>query len=322
MKILVTGGAGFVASHVVDHLIARGDQVTVVDDLRTGKRENVNAGASFFSEDIRSQSDVTGYDAIIHAAAYADLRHNWESEAQRARLYADNVDVTRHMLERFNAPRFLFLSTASVYGAAKHDHPVYEIDAGPHTCESPYAASKLACEAMIAAYAFARGFRWKVGRLVNVVGARTQHGVIGDFVRMHRRLWCTEHRKYVEDGYCRECNGDRNCMTGHIHAADNGKQRKSWVHVADVADAFLRMIDDDVPDGIYSVTSDERISWWDVVDAMGVSRDLVTFEDRAGGAIGDPIDLHVSGEKLGRHYRPCRPVSDGIKDALKHLGWP
>lgn len=297
MRVLVTGGAGFVGSHIVDHLIARGDHVVVVDDLRTGKRENVNPAATFCDNDLDNWTIETDFDAIVHAAAYADLRHNWEKPSERVRLYADNVVTTQRLLEQLGPrSRLLFLSTASVYGHQKSNGLVHEYEATPDTCESPYAASKLACEAMIAAYAFARGFRCKIGRLVNVVGARTQHGVIGDFVRMMQ-------------------------ADGKIHAADNGKQRKSWVHVADVADAFLRMIDDDVPDGIYSVTSPERISWWDVVEKMGVSRDLVTFEDRPGGAIGDPIDLHVSGEKLAPYYRPNRPIEYGIGDALKHLGW-
>ncbi len=298
MRILVTGGAGFVGSHIVDHLIARGDQVVVVDNLSTGRPENVNPKATLIRGDAaQCLTTVGGVDVIIHAAAYADLRHNWERKWERDKLYAANLDVTRALLEGMQSgTRFLFLSTASVYGAAKNEIPVVETDAGPHTCESPYAASKMACEAMIAAYAFARKFRWKIGRLVNVVGARTKHGVIGDFTRM------------AEAG-------------GKIHAADNGKQRKSWVNVHDVADAFLRMGDDDVPDGIYSITSPARISWWEVVDLMGVPRSEVTFEDRAGGAIGDPIDLHVSGDKLRPYYRPKFAVADGIKDALVHLGW-
>lgn len=298
MKVLVTGGAGFVGSHIADHLLNQDHEVVVVDCLVTGKRDNVNPRAKFISERLERCAEIIGgCEVVIHAAAYADLRHNWNTVEERERLYHDNVTVTRHVLESM-APsaKLLFLSTASVYGHAKNASPVSEDEALPRTCESPYAASKLACEAMIASYAFARKFRWKVGRLVNVVGARTLHGVIGDFVRMyHNDLG--------------------------IHAADNGKQRKSWVNVHDVADAFIRMMDDAVPDGIYSITSNERISWWDIVDVMGVSRNKVTFEDRPGGAIGDPIDLHVYGGRLAHYYTCRRPVMDGVREALDHLGW-
>lgn len=298
MRVLVTGGAGFVGSHIVDHLVARGDEVVVIDDLSTGKRENVNQGATLVIDDIRQcPSILGGVEAIVHAAAYADLRHNWEKEGERDRLYSSNVDVTRYVLEHMGpSTKLAFLSTASVYGAARNASAVTETDAGPHTCESPYAASKMACEAMIAAYAFARMFRWKIGRLTNVVGKRTQHGVIGDFVRKQ--------------------NGN-----GHIHAEDNGVQRKSWVHVSDVADAFLRMLDDDVPDGIYSVTSRERHSWWSVIDAMGIDKETVKVKDRPGGAIGDPVNLSVSGAKLAPYYRCERSITLGMTEALAHLGW-
>lgn len=300
MRILVTGGAGFVGSHIVDHAIAAGHEVTVVDNMITGKRENVNPKATLYEQNVLDMGGVIHADAVIHAAAYADLRSNWHDQKERDRLYKNNLDVTRSLLERLQrGTPFLFLSTASVYGSnrvAYTELTVSEYDATPATCESPYAASKMACEALIASYAFALHFPWKIGRLVNVVGARTAHGVIGDFVRMYNE-------------------------TAEIHAADNGKQRKSWVNVHDVADAFLRMLDPSMPNGIYSVTSRERVSWWDIVHEMGVPLDRVTFEDRPGGAVGDPIDLNVDGSKLYQYFDCGRSVQAGIQEALAHLEW-
>jgi UDP-glucose 4-epimerase len=301
MRIVVTGGAGFVGSHIVDALIARGHAVRVLDDLRTGREENVNSGAELRRVDVTTQAlagHLADADAIVHAAAYADLRHNWVSVGQRSRLYTDNVDCTRALLEQMPGVPLVFLSTASVYGRQRLLRPVRETDASPETSESPYAASKLACEAMVAAYAHKRGYPWWALRLVNVVGARTRHGVIGDFVRM-----ATENRR--------------------IHAADDGVQRKSWVHASDVAGAVVRLLDHGTAPqrGCYTVTSEERVSWWDVVEEMGFSRDAVTFESRAGGAVGDPVDLWCSGEKLAPYYRPRRPIRDGIREALEHLGW-
>lgn len=312
MRVLVTGGAGFVGSHIVDALIDRGDDVVVIDDLSTGNQKNVNHRACLKVREISDMrgghNDLVSCDAIIHAAAYADLRKNWFSSSERDRLYRRNMDATRHILEnkRPEIP-ILFLSTASVYGSAKNADPVLEKDATPETCESPYAASKMGCEAMIAAYALAHKSPWHIGRLVNVVGARTKHGVIGDFVKMYR------------DGFIGV--GNTFAEKGRIHAADNGRQRKSWVHVSDVANAFLRMLDGGIPNGIYSITSQERISWWDIIEIMGVGSSKVTFEDRAGGALGDPVDLHVSGAKLAPYYRPTRPIVEGIREALDHLGW-
>lgn len=298
MRVVVTGGAGFVGSHIVDALIARGDSVLVVDNLSTGRRENVNDEAEFLFADVWNAAHVfKNADAIVHAAAYADLRRNWESEAERSRVMRMNVDVTRAVLEF--TPRhatLVFLSSASVYGSAKSEAPVREEDANFCTPESPYAASKGMGEMLVASWAFKNGFRWRNARLVNVVGARTTHGVIADFIRMLR---------------------DAN----HIHAADDGKQRKSWVHVADVADAVARMLAPDVANGTYAITSAERISWWEIVDELGVPRDRVTFEARDRGAIGDPHELHVSGDKLAAYYRPHRSVMSGVREAIASLGW-
>lgn len=301
MRIVVTGGAGFVGSHIVDRLVSLGHSVGVLDDLRTGRVENLDQRAELEVIDIGKGNIaplLAGADAIVHAAAYADLRHNWEGTGQRARLYGDNVDATRAVLEQMPDVPLVFLSTASVYGT--YEGVRHEGDARPSTCESPYAASKLACEAMIAAYAFKRRFPWYAFRLVNVVGARTRHGVIGDFVRMAKNQ-------------------------GHIHAADDGQQRKSWVHAKDVADAVAETIAIGrvgPASGIYNITSNERISWWDVIDAMGWTHSKVTFEQRAGGAVGDPVNLHTSGEKLAPWFRCARPIRDGIREALEHLGWP
>lgn len=329
MRIVVTGGAGFVGSHIAERLIHIGHEVDIIDNL-SSKVDFAPREARIrhldLTTDVEVEAPLKEADLIVHAAAYADLRGNWDSFEKRNRLYTDNIQATVNVLEAKKPETpLVFLSTASVYGAAEveRDGPwaVSEADALPETCESPYAASKMACEALIASYAFAQKFPWHIFRLVNVVGSRTSHGVIGDFVNMARRMWCTEHKKYV-DGFCDVCNGDRNLVTGHIHAADNGRQRKSWVHVYSVCDAVEKAVQGmPLPSGVYSVTSDKRISWWDIIDAMGIDRANVTYEDKAGGAIGDPIDLWVSGVKLNEHVGTNMPPMLGVQDALDFLGW-
>jgi UDP-glucose 4-epimerase len=301
MRIVVTGGAGFVGSHIVDALVAHGNDVLVVDNLSTGRRKNVNPEAEFLLADVRNiEHALEGCDGIVHAAAYADLRRNWDSRDERHRAIAENVDVTDALLEaklkRATHATLVFLSSSSVYGAAKDAAAVVEDEALSTTCESIYAAAKLGCEAIVHAHAHAHGFKWRIARLVNVVGARTTHGVIGDFVRKMRD-------------------------TGRIQAADDGKQKKSWVHVLDVADAVARMLQADVANGAYAITSEERISWWSVVDRMGVPRELVTWAARDRGAIGDPHNLYVNGSKLWPYYKPHRSVLAGIDEALASLGW-
>lgn len=313
MKVLVTGGCGFVGSHIVDLLLEQGHSVLVVDDHSSGQRNHaeraqyqplgfVERGQGVEALDPRQ---LEGIDAVVHAAAYPELRHNWTRFEERERLLESNILATQFILEVIpeNIP-VVYLSSASVYGS----HPdvlVVERDASAETCESPYAATKFSGELMVAAYAHKRGTRWHALRLVNVVGARTHRGVIADFVRMAR------------------------LDAGHIHAADDGQQRKSWVHVQDVAGAVATCLMGSgmgvdfkmVPSGVYNVTSRERISWWDVVDAMGVPRSEVTFEARDRGAVGDPKGLYVSGVKLDPYFRCTRSVAEGIREALASLGW-
>jgi UDP-glucose 4-epimerase len=309
MKVAITGGAGFVGSHVVDMAVHSGHEVIVIDNLVTGHKEWLNIDIhDFYQCDLNElHADLLQrVDAIIHLAAYADLRHNWESTNERNRLYRDNVDGTRRLLECMPNVPIAFASTASVYGAQRNPAPVIESGACPETMQSPYAASKFACEALIASYAYARHFPWFCFRFVNVVGKHTRHGVIGDFVKMQQ-------------------------ASGHIHAKDNGKQRKSWVHADDAAGAVLTAVENGLysahsnqlgmPSGVYNLTSKQRISWWDIVSQMGVDRASVTFEDTAGGAIGDPVDLHVSGEKLVPWFKCERKIEDGIQEALDDLGW-
>lgn len=340
MRVLVTGGCGFVGSHIVDRLVTDGHAVTVFDNfssrvdclshrlLSVGWNLDKSAAPDGYNgvrvervslEKLNGQTRQVDVDAVVHAAAYPELRHNWSSPLERERLLECNVDATLRLLEAVPARcPIVYLSTAAVYGA-QPGRVCGEDDAGVATCESPYAATKFAGELLVAAYAFKRGVPWHVLRLVNVVGARYHRGVVADFVEMMRR-------------------------TGRIHAADDGRQRKSWVHVLDVADAVARCLARppaafktiagqvgngphpsypvEVPSGVYNVTSVDRISWWDVVDVMGIPRQLVTHEARDRGAVGDPFDLHVSGAKLAPYFRPRRHVLiDGVHDALHSLGW-
>ena len=324
MKILITGGGGFIGSHIAERILADGHEVAIVDDL-SGGVNYAPQGATLIERSILAEGhrrgvagvQLDGTDAVVHCAAYANLRNNWDDAGERMQLLRDNIIATQALLEAMPAVPIVFLSSASVYGSGssggdrdEHGHRcAWEKDASAETCESPYAATKLAGEALVAAYAFKRGTPWHALRLVNVVGPRVHRGVIVDFVRMMR---------------------DK----GAIHAADDGRQTKPWVHVADVVGAVVRCLAGDcradndgnavvrrVPSGVYNVTSRELISWHDVIDAMGIPRDQVTHEDRDRGAVGDPHNLRVSGDKLAQYYRPVRSVREGIEEALQHLGW-
>lgn len=303
-NIVITGSAGFVGSWVAEKVFAAGYHVIGIDNLSSPvnyTQKEVEFYKADANEDIRPILQKA--DAIVHCAARAELRHNWEHQSQRDILFTNNEMATRSMLEQMPDVPFIFLSTCAIYGSlsTKMTAPLTERDADPEAVNSPYGASKLACEAYIAAWAFKKQIPWYSLRLANQVGGRTHRGVITDFVKMVREK-------------------------GHIHAADSGEQKKNWVSVEDTADAVVRILDQSkpVPSGVYNITSDERWSWRDIYRIMNETSGKeipLTCENKLAGSIGDPIGLHISKEKLKPYYDCNRSVDRAVRDALEFIGW-
>ena len=156
MNALVTGGAGFIGSHVVDALVARGDSVRVLDDLFSGDRENVNPAATLLVAGVADEDAVrdavAGVDVVFHQAAQAGVRHSWSDGF--ADYVGHNVLATQRLLEavqrRDGACRFVYASSSSVYGNQAR-YPVRESDLpAPY---SPYGVTKLAGEHLCGLYA-------------------------------------------------------------------------------------------------------------------------------------------------------------------------
>src|SRR6266511_5552914 len=190
MRALVTGGAGFIGSHVVEALLARGDEVHVLDNLASGKRENVPDGATLHEADIRSDVervfDDVRPEACFHLAAQADVRVSVE----RPDFDADvNVIGTLHVLEaaRQHGTKLVFSSTGgAIYGEcerpATEDHPRAPL--------SPYGVSKLAGEEYVAAYNRLYDAAHVALRYGNVYGPRQdpkgEAGVVAIFMNLLR----------------------------------------------------------------------------------------------------------------------------------------
>lgn len=210
-KALVTGGAGFIGSHLVDSLVSSGWSVTVIDDLSAGAVYNIPARDNLLFVpgtllDRKVVDRVTwGVDAIFHLAARCDIR---KSLADHFTDF-DNVQGTLNLLEsahRNKVPDFILTSTCAVYGEAK-TLPTSEEYLG--TQESLYSASKFSCEAYAQAFTGLSKMKLWTFRFSNVVGSRCRRGVTWDFVM-----------KLRDDPKRLEILG-------------NGRQSKEYLHVSD-----------------------------------------------------------------------------------------
>ena len=231
MSVIVTGGAGFIGSHVVEALLARGDEVHVVDDLSTGVRANVPSGATLHVHDIREPIDAIARAAaprsIVHLAAQADVRVSVDEPARDA---AVNVVGTVNVLEAARAAgaRVVFASTGgAIYGEC--DRPAREED--PCRPLSPYGAAKLAGEGYLGAFARLYGVPHTALRFGNVYGPRQNpHGEAGVVAIFLGRLQSGEPCRIFGDG----------------------SQARDYVFAGDVARATLAALDSDV-DGVLNV---------------------------------------------------------------------
>ena len=176
MKVLVTGGAGFIGSHLAAALLARGDEVRLLDDFSTGKRENLDALPGTFEVlegDIRDRAlcaaACKGIDAVLHQAALGSVPRSVEDPLTSHEV---NVDGTLHLLcaalER-SVRRFIFASSSSVYGNAPERVKVEDLPARPL---SPYAVSKLAAEEYALTFHRVYGLETVALRYFNVFGPR------------------------------------------------------------------------------------------------------------------------------------------------------
>jgi UDP-glucose 4-epimerase len=220
--VLVTGGAGFVGSHLVDGLLARGLEVRIIDNLSSGNREWIprDQGLEFIRGDINDRDLVAealdGCDHVYHMAADPVIRGGFADSGTRESQVGNNFSGTWSLLEAMveqGTGTISFASSSVVYGDAVVI-PTPE-DYGPMRPVSIYGATKLASEGLITAYSHGFDLSYWIFRFANVVGPRSSLGVVHDFVSKLKR-----------DPTNLEILGD-------------GKQSKCYLHVLDCVDAML-----------------------------------------------------------------------------------
>ncbi|MHC5260966.1 UDP-glucose 4-epimerase GalE [Streptomyces sp. UC4497] len=231
-KYLVTGGAGYVGSVVAQHLIEAGHEVTVLDNLSTGFREGVPAGAAFIEGDIRDAAKWldSSYDAVLHFAAFSQVG---ESVVKPEKYWANNVGGTMELLAAMRAAdvrKLVFSSTAATYGEPVNT-PITETD--PTAPTSPYGASKLAVDHMITGEAAAHGLAAVSLRYFNVAGA---YGSCGE---RH------DPESHLIPLVLQVAQGKREAINvfGDDYPTPDGTCIRDYIHVADLAEAHLLAVD-------------------------------------------------------------------------------
>ena len=312
MTVLVTGGAGFIGSHLVDSLLERGKAVRVFDNMSAGnelylERWAGNEMFNFIKGDLTKPSEINyileGCDTIYHLAANPEVR-SWLASPDDQ--FKQNVEATFNLLEdiRKNSDinLLVFTSTSTVYGEATKI-PTPETYA-PLKPISNYGASKLAAEAMICSYASMYGFQSVIYRMANIVGPRSGHGVIYDFIEKLRK-----------DPLKLEVLGD-------------GTQSKSYLYVEDCIEGMIygaETTNEDVE--ILNIGSEDRVTVLEiariVIEEMGLEGaeiELTGGVDGGRGWKGDVKLMQLDMQRLKTlGWTPKRSSAEAVRETTRHL---
>jgi UDP-glucose 4-epimerase len=307
-RACITGGAGFIGSNIADRLRSDDVEVVIVDDFRTGRREFVEAltadpGVTLFEGDVLDQPLLErafeGCDWIFHLQANADVRHGLEHPR---RDLEQNTTATANVLEAMRSAgvsKIAFSSTGSVYGEPDV-FPTPE-DAPFPSQTSLYAASKLAGEGMISAYAHGFGFTGVVFRFVSILGERYTHGHVYDF-------YCALKRDPTR-----------------LRVLGDGHQEKSYLYVQDCAAAIMTAVTEHERRpgelGVYNLGTDETVVVNDSIAIICEHLGLEPTLDYTGGTrgwAGDSPLIHLDCERIrSLGWKPTLNIRDAIVRTLE-----
>jgi UDP-glucose 4-epimerase len=301
VRILVTGAAGFIGSHIADALLERGHEVLVVDDLSTGRKQNVPAGAAFREGDIRDGAFLERVisewkpSVVSHQAAQTSVSISTREPIRDAQI---NVLGTIELLQqcvRTGVERIVFASTGgAVYGEVEAPLNA-SVETQPRPL-SPYACSKFAVESYLRAYGYEHGLRSTILRYANVYGSRQDpHGEAGVVAIFARRLL---------DGQALQINarsetGDDGCI-------------RDYVFVADVVRANLLAVDGAIAEPIVNVCTAEGTSTLELGRALAAAMKLQPKLTHAPRRAGDVQRSVLDGGSLLRAH-PATSLADGLR---------
>ncbi|MFD8497240.1 UDP-glucose 4-epimerase GalE [Amycolatopsis sp. NPDC059657] len=306
LKLIVTGGAGYIGSVCTARLIEAGHEVTVVDDLSTGHGDAVHPQARFIEGDAAETAETLlgeGFDGVLHFAAKSLVG---ESMQDPAKYWHGNVITSIRLLDamrKHGTPRLVFSSTAATYGEPK-ESPIAETAATDPT--NTYGASKLAIDHAITSYARAHGLAAVSLRYFNVAGA---YGAYGERHTTETHLIplvfqaATGERPHIS-------------IFGEDYPTDDGTAVRDYIHVVDLADAHLLALRH-AAEGehrIYNLGNGTGFSVRQVIDACREATGLDIPAEVAPRRAGDPAVLVAASDKAREElgWKPERTDLIGI----------
>ena len=312
MKLLVTGGAGYIGSVMTTKLLETGHEVTVFDNLSKGHIQAVPAGARFIKGDLLNREQLpqllsTGFDGVLHFAALSLVG---ESVVQPEHYYRTNVCGTLNLLDAMRAarvPRLVFSSTAAVYGEPE-EIPILETSAPRPT--NPYGGSKLAIDQMIGFEAVAHGLAAVSLRYFNVAGAS---GGLGE--DHHPETHLIPLVLQVADGQRSEVQ-----IYGTDYPTPDGTAIRDYIHVEDLARAHVLALENvqAAEHHIYNLGNGKGFSVGEVIETARKVTERPIHASPAPRRAGDPPILIASSQKI-RHelgWLPAKPdLATMIADA-------
>ncbi len=312
-KVVVTGGAGFIGSHLVDLLVSEGAQVTVIDNLSTGRMEFISKhdgknGFHFVKADLLSPDSCSknfrDCFAVFHLASSSDIKKS--NQEPRTDLEQGTV-ATFNVLElmrKHDVRNFVFSSSCAVYGE-NLKNPIKETD-GPAIPISLYGASKLAAEGLAGAYAGTYGLSSLVYRFANVVGPRSTHGAVFDF--------------------CKKLRANPSAL----EVLGDGRQTKSYFLAGECAEAIVFGASKVLPrlsagTEIFNIANSDWISVREiaeiVVKASGLNGVKINYTGGSKGWPGDVPKIMLDGSKLARlGWSPKLNSKESVRKAAR-LVW-
>ena len=311
----MTGGAGFIGSHLTEELLKEGHRVAVLDNFSNGKTENLqqvrdNPQLTIIKEDLKKPKKlwrlVGASNTIFHLAANPEVKLG---ETDPKTHFEENILATFNLLEamrKSEKPKTLiFTSTSTVYGEAEKV-PTPE-DYGPLLPISTYGASKLACEALITSYAHTFNHRALILRLANIIGPRSNHGVIVDFIKKIK------------------------ANPRELTILGDGKQEKSYLYITDCIEAIMHLTETFSKTArtidVFNIGSDDKVTVTQIaktvatiMNAPHIKFKLTGGVDGGRGWKGDVKTMQLSIDKLLKTgWKLTYTSGQAVKQAAKTL---